>query len=135
MRRAYASVFPLALAAALAACGGGAKPDEGAKEPAQGKGKVEETGKDLSKNPIAAIAQLGQAAKKASDDMQKAASRPPVDPVKFDVLLPYLPRPAAWKASEPQGSTTAMGEWKISVVSASYTKEGDDASSARVEIT
>lgn len=101
-----------------------------------GANEVKETGTiDPAKNPFAALGQVADAAKEMNTKMEEAAKRPPVEPVKFDVLLPFLPEPlAGWNADEPEGSTTSMGEFKQTVVSRNYNRaEGEG--SVRIEIT
>ena len=83
-------------------------------------------GKELSKNPIAALGQISDAAKKAADAAKEASEMKPVDPVSFNALLPLLPAaPAGWTAEEPKGETTSAMGFKISEVERSYTK-GDE---------
>jgi len=80
-------------------------------------------GKELSKNPIAALGQISDAAKKAADAAKEASEMKPVDPVSFNALLPLLPAaPAGFTAEEPRGETTAAMGFKISEVERSYTK-------------
>jgi hypothetical protein len=105
------------------------------------KKKSEETGQEISKNPIQAAGQVADALKKSQEKMAEAAKRPPVDPVKFDLLLPFLPQPpAGWEADEAQGETTAMGEFKITVVNRTYRQKvaegkGETAKSVELQIT
>jgi len=80
-------------------------------------------GKELSKNPIAALSQISDAAQKAADAAKEASEMKPVDPVSFNALLPLLPAaPAGFTAEEPRGETTAAMGFKISEVERSYTK-------------
>lgn len=82
----------------------------------------EKEGQEISRNPIKAISQLGDAAKKAADAAKEAEQMKPVDPVKFDQLIPLLPdAPAGWKAGEPKGETTSAGGFKVSNAERSYT--------------
>jgi hypothetical protein len=85
--------------------------------------KVNE-GKELSKNPITALGQLTDAAKKAADTAKEMEEMKPVDPVSFGVLLPLLPgAPAGFApAGEPRGETTQAMGFKVSEVERSYTK-------------
>jgi len=93
----------------LAACARKEKPTEG---------------KELSKNPLVAINQISEAAKKAADAAKEASEMKPVDPVSFNALLPLLPpAPAGFKAEEPRGETTAAMGFKISEVEQRYTKD------------
>lgn len=120
----FALVSAAALAAfALTACNRGGSNDAG--------GAVEETGKELSKNPFKAMNQLAEAGQKMADKAKEMESRKPVDPVKFDVLLPLLPSPDGWKGDEAKGATSAMGEFKVTTVSRSYEKDG---SRVKIEI-
>ena len=133
-RRALAA---LGVAGLMVAAGCGKK-DDGS---GGGDGQVKETGQEVSKNPFAAVKQLADAAQKTAEDMQKMQEMKPVEPVKFDVLIPFLPAPEGWKAEEAKGSTSAMGEWKITVVSNRYQRGGGEADpppplqSVEVEIT
>lgn len=96
---------------------------------------VEETGKELSKNPFKAVSQMGEMANKMAEKQKEMANRKPVDPVKFDALVALLPEPDGWKASEAKGATTAMAEWKISNAERRYEKgEGDAHQSIKIEI-
>ncbi len=82
-------------------------------------------GKELSKNPLAAMSQISEAAKKAADAAKEASEMKPVDPVNFAALLPFLPpAPAGFTAEEPRGETTAAMGFKISEVERRYAKEG-----------
>lgn len=125
MRFVIATTAVIALA--LPACnrGGASKSD----------GHVEETGKELSGNPFKAMNQLAEAGQKMADKAKEMENRKPVEPVKFDVLLPLLPSPDGWKGDEAKGSTSAMGEFKVTTVSRSYEKsEGGAHSRVRIEI-
>ena len=116
-------------ALALAGCRGGggtSKTDEGT--------TVVEA-KDASNNPFAALQQVSEGMKKASEKLEAAQKRAPVDPVKFDVLLPYLPEAEGWKAAEPKGETVDAAGFKMSTVSRKYSKgEGDAAQTVDVTI-
>ncbi len=87
------------------------------------KEKVNE-GKELSKNPITALGQLSDAAKKAAETAKEMQEMKPVDPVSFNALLPLLPvAPAGFTAAgEPRGETTQTMGVKVSEVERSYTK-------------
>ncbi|HUM02011.1 MAG TPA: hypothetical protein VL084_06975 [Thermoanaerobaculia bacterium] len=105
LRLAAAAALPLLL---LAACARKEKAGEG---------------KELSKNPVAAMGQISDAARKAADAAREASEMKPVDPVSFNALLPLLPAaPAGFTAEEPRGETTAAMGFKISEVERSYTK-------------
>ncbi len=81
-------------------------------------------GKELSKNPLIAINQISEAAKKAADAAKEASEMKPVDPVSFNALLPLLPpAPSGFKAEEPRGETTAAMGFKISEVEQRYRKD------------
>lgn len=106
-RRALAlAALPLAL---LLACGKKEKVNEG---------------KELSKNPITALGQLTDAAKKAAETAKEMQEMKPVDPVSFNALLPLLPEaPAGFTAAgEPRGETTQAMGVKVSEVERNYTK-------------
>jgi hypothetical protein len=80
-------------------------------------------GKELSKNPIAALSQISEAAKKAADAAKEASEMKAVDPVSFNVLLPLLPpAPPGFTAEEPKGETTAAMGFKISEAERSFRK-------------
>lgn len=97
--------------------------------------EVEETGQDLTRNPLGALgklAQAGEAMAKKAEEMQK---REPVEPVKFDALIAVLPQPEGWTAAEAKGQTTNMAEWKVSTASRRYTRgSGQDAVSLEVQL-
>lgn len=80
-------------------------------------------GKELSKNPITAMGQISEAARKAADAAKEASEMKPVDPVSFNALIPLLPAaPAGWTAEEPRGETSSGMGFKISDAERSYTK-------------
>jgi hypothetical protein len=80
-------------------------------------------GKELSKNPIAALSQISEAAKKAADAAKESSEMKPVDPVRFDALLPLLPpAPAGFTAEEPRGETSSAMGFKITEVERAYSK-------------
>jgi hypothetical protein len=80
-------------------------------------------GHELSKNPIAAMGQISEAAKKAAEAAKEASEMKPVDPVSFNALLPLLPPPpAGWTAEEPRGETSSGMGFRISDAERSYTK-------------
>ena len=96
---------------------------------------VEETGEELSKNPFKAMKQIGEAGQKLAEKAEELEKRKPVDPVKYDLMLPLLPAPDGWTAHEAKGETAAMGEWKISTVSRRYEKgEGEARQNMKIEI-
>ncbi|HWO11748.1 MAG TPA: hypothetical protein VNN80_19775 [Polyangiaceae bacterium] len=103
--------------------------------PTPSSASVEETGKDLSKNPLGALANLASAGKELAAKAEELQKRAPVDPVKFDALIALLPEPAGWKAAEAKGQTTTMASWKISNANRRYTKgEGKDAERVKVDL-
>jgi hypothetical protein len=106
LRAALAAALPLAL---VLACGKKEKANEG---------------KELSKNPITALGQLTDAAKKAADTAKEMQEMKPVDPVSFNALLPLLPEsPAGFApAGEPRGETTQAMGFKVSEVERNYAK-------------
>lgn len=63
------------------------------------------------------------------------------DVVPFTKLIPFLPKaPTGWmvaeRADEPEGSTAAVGGYKISTVDRNYSKEVEgEVSTARIAIT
>lgn len=119
----YAAIVLLASASLLNACKFG------------GSSKVEETSEELSKNPFKAMSQMGDMANKMAEKQKEMANRKPIDPVKFDVLIPLLPEPDGWKAGDAKGETTSMGEWKISTASRRYEKgEGDAQQRIKIDI-
>ena len=67
------------------------------------------------------------------------AARTPVDPLGFQALIGYLPEPrAGFAAADPQGSTTSLPEYKVTIVSRDYRKpgaEGDPEASVTIQIT
>ncbi len=83
----------------------------------------EQEGQEISKNPLKAMSQLGEAARKAAEAAKEAEQMKPVDPVKFDQLIPLLPdAPTGWKAEEARGETTSAAGYKVSNVQRSYSK-------------
>ena len=60
-----------------------------------------------------------------------AQAQKPVDPVNWRELVPFLIDIAGYEAEKPEGTTTAMAEFKLSQVSREYTK---GESSLEIEI-
>jgi hypothetical protein len=109
--------------------------DSGSKSKTQSGAEVEETGEDISKNPLGALKQLTQAGQELKEKTEALKNREPVEPVKFDALIALLPEPEGWKAAEPQGQTVNMAEWKISNAKRSYTKgDGAERSTIKLEL-
>jgi hypothetical protein len=84
--------------------------------------EVEQTGEEVSKNPLKALAQVSKAGKELAEKAEEMKNHEPVDPVKFDKLAALLPSPEGWDADEAKGATQQMGEFKISNASRRYTK-------------
>lgn len=132
MRAATATVtVTLALVGslALAAC------NRGRTTRTESGSTIEESGRELSQNPFKAMQQMGEVGQKMAAKAKEMEKRKPVEPVKFDTLIPLLPEPKGWTAGEATGATTAMGEWKISNASRTYENgEGDARRRIKVEI-
>lgn len=94
----------------------------------------ESEGKELSRNPVAAVAQLQEAARKAAEAAKEAQGKAPVDPVPFSRLIELLPgAPAGFSAEEPTGeSSNAMG-FKVSQARRTYRAEGKRLSVALLD--
>ncbi len=94
----------------------------------------ESEGKELSKNPIAAMGQIQEAVKKAEQAAKEAQEMKPVEPIHFSKLVELLPKaPAGWTADgEPRGETTTAMGFSVSMAERSFSKEGG---SLRVKIT
>lgn len=94
----------------------------------------ESEGKELSKNPIAAMGQIQEAVKKAQEAAKEAEEMKPVEPIHFSKLVALLPQaPAGWEADgEPRGETTTAMGFSVSMAERSFSKEGG---SLRVKIT
>jgi hypothetical protein len=107
------------LAVLIAACGGD---DED-----EGSGNYRAASSPAEEEEVASAAA-------SSDSPEKV-----VDPLHFRDLLPHLPAAASgWTADEPNGSTTAMAESKVTVVSNQFRNAATDGSpeqSVSVEIT
>jgi hypothetical protein len=75
----------------------------------------------------------------AAPEAEPTAAVAVVDPVGFRDLLAYLPSAGdGWQAGTPDGSTTSMGDYKVTNVSNTYTSAGGDGSPDRsitVQIT
>jgi len=126
----FAAVTILTSSLALGACNFGSSSSR-----TESGAAVEESGKELSKNPFKAASQLGDMANKMAEKQKEMENRKPVDPVKFDVLVALLPAPEGWTASEAKGATTTMAEWKISNAERRYEKgEGEARQSITIEI-
>ncbi len=76
-------------------------------------------------NPFQAmgeLSRLGQQLEQASEDLENLT---PVDPVHFSDLVDWLPNaPGGWTREDPEGSTTSMGEFRISQAETTY-RRGD----------
>jgi hypothetical protein len=93
----------------LLACGGG-EPDD------------EESG-----NRTAASSSDSAPVDEPSDD-DAAAAPSLVDPVSFNALLPLLPAaPQGWTAGTPEGSTTSLPDYKVTVVRNQYARAATDS--------
>lgn len=94
----------------------------------------EAEGKELSKNPIAALGQIQEAVKKAEQAAKESQEMKPVEPVHFSKLIELLPKaPSGWTADgEPKGETTNAMGFKVSMAEQSFSAEGK---SLQVKIT
>ena len=94
----------------------------------------EAEGKELSKNPIAAMGQIQDAVKKMEQAAKEAQDMKAVEPVHFAKLIELLPKaPSGWAADgEPRGETTNAMGFKVSMAEQSFSTEGK---SLRVKIT
>lgn len=97
------------------------------------KEKPEAEGKELSKNPIAALGQIQEAVKKAEQAAKETQEMKAVHPVHFSKLVELLPKaPAGWEADgEPRGETTSAMGFSISTAEQRFSREGQ---SLRVKI-
>ena len=97
------------------------------------KEEPEAEGKELSKNPIAAMGQLQEAIEKAGKAAKDAENMKPVEPIHFSKLVELLPpAPSGWEADgEPRGETTNAMGFAISMAERSFSREGQ---SLRVKI-
>jgi len=80
----------------------------------------------------------GELADASEDEADVAPPVTPVDPASFKVLLAFLPSGEGWTAGEPNGSTTAVPGYKVSVASNEYRRPASDGSQEQivsVEIT
>lgn len=85
---------------------------------------VEETGIDITRNPLGAIGQLAKAGQKLQEKAKKLEQHEPVEPVHFNTLVEMLPKETGWESkNEPNGETNQMGEFRISTASQNYEKE------------
>ncbi len=116
-----ASRLLLALfAAALLGCGfGGGESAES--------GEVTKEGIDILKNPLGALGALRDIAGEAEKLQEELQNMPEVEVLHFSKLIEALPdTPAGWTATDAKGTTTQMGEWKISNAKREYREEGGD---------
>lgn len=97
------------------------------------KEKPETEGKELSKNPIAALGQIQEAVKKAEQAAKETQEMKAVDPVHFSKLIELLPPvPPGWTADgEPRGETTSVMGFSTSMAEQRFSREGQ---SLRVKI-
>lgn len=108
--------------------------DKDEKSTTESGAEVEQTGEEISKNPLKAMEQVAQAGKEIAAKAKEMEEREPVDPVKFDALIELLPSPSEWTATEPKGATQQMGQWKISEASRHYTK-GEGQDQQKIDVT
>jgi hypothetical protein len=94
----------------------------------------ESEGKELSKNPIAAMGQIQEAVKKAEQAAKEAQEMKAVEPIHFSKLVELLPKaPAGWTADgDPRGETTNAMGFSVSMAEQSFSREGG---SLHVKIT
>jgi hypothetical protein len=98
------------------------------------KEEPEAEGKELSKNPIAAIGQIQDAVKKAEQAAKESQDMKAVEPIHFSKLIELLPKaPGGWTVDgEPRGETTNAMGFAVSMAEQSYAQEGK---SLHVKIT
>jgi hypothetical protein len=94
----------------------------------------EAEGKELSKNPIAALGQIQEAVQKAEKAAKESQDMKAVEPVHFSKLIELLPKaPAGFTADgEPRGETTNAMGFKVSMAEQGFSAEGK---SLQVKIT
>lgn len=93
--------------------------------------KPVEKGADVNKGPLGIIDAIGKVASDLEGFKKEVENMKAVETVHFSALLKALPDPpGGWKADEPKGSTTQLGDFKTSEAHRTYTK--DDA---HVEVT
>ncbi len=111
MTRPSASRFALLAAVLVLVPAGCRKPEPAAEE-----------GKELSKNPIAAMGQISDAAEKAQKAMKEAGEMKAVPPVPFAKLIELLPpAPNGWTPDgEPRGETTTAAGFSVSKAERSF---------------
>jgi len=105
------------MAISVAACGGdddlgAAYQDDSDSEEAQGGG--------------------GSEADASEDETDAAQPITTIEPANFKVLLAFLPSREGWTAGEPNGSTTAVPGYKVSVASNEYRRTASDGTSEQV---
>lgn len=94
--------------------------------------KVTQEGVDIKKNPLGAMGAMANMGEELEKMQKELDAMPATDPVHFSKLIDALPSvPDGWTGSEPKGSTSTMGDFKISQSSRNFTK-GDQ--SVEVEI-
>lgn len=118
-----------AMSVALLGCGGGSNDSESSD--VSRSSSSQDTSSQAAReapslnNPFQAmseLARLGQQMEQASKEMENFT---PVDPVHFSELVSWLPNPpAGWERRDPEGSTTSMGEFRLSQADGVY-ERGD----------
>ncbi len=82
-------------------------------------------GVDFTKNPLKALGALQDMASEAEKLQQELENMTAVETLHFSQLIKVLPNvPPGWTATEPKGSTTQMGEAKVSNAKREYREEG-----------
>ena len=84
-------------------------------------------GIDITKNPLQALGALGSVGAEMEKLQQELANMPPTEAVHFSTLIAALPDvPSGWTATDAKGSTTEMGDAKISTAERTYREEGSE---------
>jgi hypothetical protein len=105
-------MLTLVLILTLAACSSKSAEDK----------QVTKEGVNVKNNPLGAISAIGNMASDMEKLQKELESMPPTDPVPFAKLIEALPdAPAGWTAEDARGSSSTMGEFKVSQASRRFT--------------
>ena len=84
-------------------------------------------GIDITKNPLQALGALASAGSEMEKLQKELSEMPATEAVHFSTLIEALPDvPSGWTATDAKGSTTEMGDAKISTAERTYREEGGE---------
>lgn len=83
-----------------------------------------EAGINIDRDPLQAVQEAIELVKNISNVRQEIDKEESIEPISFRDFIEYLPEPpSGWIAEEPEGETTSFGDYSVSQVKQTYTKE------------